>query len=141
MTGYPTLTRPISGEPEVADLRDRGFGPGARAMVQGTRIGGWKITEADRQLITELLAAMAVRPSSLTLSRQHSHLVGGRVLLIAFLDLWTEEVAKQIAETIVRVMKEPFELHVRGRDCIGDPSWLFEARPLPSRRAAAAAAA
>jgi hypothetical protein len=126
-----TEFRTLKGEPEVADLCARGFGPGRRLMVGGTKIGGWKLTEADREILTGLLSAMPVQPSSLTLSRRHSHLVGGRVLLIAFLDAWTEEDAKQIAETVVREAKEPFELHIRGYDRIGDPAWWFDTRPLP----------
>jgi len=126
------------GEPEVADVNSRGFGPGARVMVDGVKLGGWKCTEADREILRGLLSAMPARPaalSSLTLSRKHSHLVRGKVLLIAYLDLWTQEDAKQIAETVVRVMKEPFELHVRGYDRIGDPALLWDTRPLPSPEA------
>jgi hypothetical protein len=127
-----TEFRTLKGEPEVADVNVRGFGPGPRVMVQGTKIGGWKLTEADREILTGLLSAMPVQPSSLTLSRRHSHLVRGKVLLIAYLDKWTQEDAKQIAETVVRTMKEPFELHIRGYDRIGDPAWWFDTRPLPS---------
>jgi hypothetical protein len=133
-----TEFRTRKGEPEVADVNDRGFGPGPRVMVEGTKIGGWKCTEADREILRGLLAAMPARPaslSSLTLSRQHSHLVGGRVLLIGYLDLWAQEDAQQIAETVVRTMTEPFELHVRGRDRIGDPALLWDTRPLPSAEA------
>jgi hypothetical protein len=113
---------------EPTDI-DRGFYRGRRFVVdvEGTKIGGaYYLTEDDRAMLTACLLSMSKRPSSLTCNRVQ---VGRkRAELIAFLEVWDDDVAVHIVETIRQVVKEPYGLHVRGVTAIGRPAERIDYR-------------
>ena len=111
-------------EPEVVDAWDRGFGPGPRFFVHGAKIGGRNLAEGDVGMLADLIAAMPARPSSLTCARYQ-----GKPILIAFLDMGTDEVAEQIVETVRRLMTERYAVHVRWLTIVGQARSREDAIP------------
>lgn len=72
-------------------------------------------------MLTDLVAAMPARLSSLTCDRYRGKPIFGKPTLIAFLDIWDDEIAEQIGEIVGRLMTGPYALHVRGLTVVGEP--------------------
>jgi hypothetical protein len=108
----------VRDEPEVEDAHDRGFVRGIpRFMVQGVKVGCQK---SDLDMLTELVSAMSPKPSSFAVQRCCLN-NKPRMEMIAFIDVWDEEVAERIIEVARHVMTEPYGLHIRGRNVGGQP--------------------
>ncbi len=114
----------IRHEPEVRNTFDRGFKRGLpRCILQGVRVG---CDGADRSLMMMLLAAMRTKPSSLTCVRLPTSRAPE---LVAFLDVWNDQVARQIIEAVRLLMIEAYYLHVSGYDAAGGFRGLVDCSP------------
>ncbi len=114
----------IRHEPEVRNTLIRAFKRGLpRCILQGVRVG---CDAADRTLMMTLLAAMRTKPSSLTCVRLP---ISPGPELVAFLDVWNDDVARQIIEAVRLLMIEAYYLHVSGYDAHGDFRGMVDCSP------------